>query len=1117
MGKAKAKAKAKPKGSSAKKKPAAAGKVTRAKVKIAVIRGLAEALDYDETPEQVMMLSARLADVAESQRGEAAAAVLEHTKKGSREARAYCKTIIAAAGGATTSDAADTFVRYCATMPRGRRAMRDAFVQVWRLATDAAALAGAVDNFLKSELDDPEILAAGVEAARYVGDEATAGAREKARAMAEKLAPLVADLAGGAPARKRAAVGLAVLSAEEKAHVYRRILVSPREFDEEHAIAAVLALTDDPETSTMALGAGIHDCRYHGKDEINEAWKKRVADGDGTLIARLVEIFDHVAGWATDDDPLEPYIHALYPAASRPEVFAMVQRSIASPSEVVREVTFEEWLRESEGQKGFTDEQIDALVRATIDIAVQGDNTNERRAANRALFYMAHPGACHAICEALRTQPTKKNDKLRWNLYFGLSHIDHPDVVPFLIDRLFVEDEEQWALMEAFEAKHGPGTQRHVLATLDARRGQPGVAQAAGLYADVLIDKKPTPRFLIELARVVAGWPVPEDVKDGRRLRYVLEQGAAAALSGRAIADARAFLAAADALPGPGYSDYAEVDRKEKSPRPLADPEIKKLVQKLQSGAMDKEAEAARAAAEAARAAGTPRELDDDELAALAGTSVESRVVTDAATHEVWFVDDAGTLSVYDGYEVGPAPCTASFALREGINELAMKDFVAGRDTIAERVLFMGAKKAGAIREVLRLGDRVLVFDGAGTDYWGDTHVSPAGFAFDTEAGAVRLFALLRDNPPDETSRVDPWYIDGKGAVKREYYAPLIGGGYNEDGTVKITVIGNELQVYCDDGAPEIEGKTYPDAAAAIAAVEAWEGALYADFSGQLMEMRLDKEATRAEDTVLAAYFEERYRTDDKDAPWHLRGLAEMWQAVVAAGLADQASDVSVAMGPPATEAEIAAYRAVVPEPLPETLVAVWRQVGGGGYTSSSRSIRFLSPAELLAQRDELRRTYRTWIEARMKGRARDARLERLPKLDVIAVADGEPLIVFDTAQEQGDGRCFASADSDWWESALGWCIATDINVELKRELERRIGDVFRLKLGQHPGPGTKRTRLEKGDKFWEAIVDGAQLMTRFGPKDAAGKASVKQLATAQAAADAFAKAVAASKAKGYR
>lgn len=1129
MGKAtpkpKAKARARTKATTRAKpraKPArrAAAGPRKAKVKVAVVRKLVGAIDHNkEVPEQVTALSYYLAElVAESQHGDAAAAVLAATRKGTPVARAYLQALIDRAAGATASPSADAVVQHCATMHRGRRGMRTAFVQIYRLATDAAALAGAVDNFMRSELDDPDLLAAGIDAARYLGDDAKAAEREAAHALAVRLAPLIADLGGTAPARKRAAVGLAVLPPDEQRHVYRRIVVAPRKYDKEHALAAVLALADDPTTSTMALGAAVHELRYHGGDDLVAAWKQRVTDGDTALIARLIELFDDVAVWTNDDDPLEPYIHALYPAGSRPEVFALAQRALASDRPIVRQTACEEWLRETEGQRGFTDAQIDALIRAAAAIAIEGDDTGDRRAANTALFYCAHPGAFSAIAEALRTAPTDRNDKLRWNLYFALSHIDHPDVVPLLIERLFVEDAELWALMEAFEAKHGHDTQRHVLAALDARRDDRGAAQAAGIYADVLIDKKPTPRFLIELGRIVAAWPARRDAMDGRRLRYILEQAAAAALAGRALADARAFLAAADALPGPAYSDYWEVDRDDKTPKPLADPDIKKLHAKLTSGALDREAEARRAAAARARAAGTPIELDDDGLAALAGTKVEHRLVTNAATHEVWFLDDGNNLVVYDGYEVVPAPCTAEFSrLREGINFLAVKDFMAGRDKLAERVLCMGAKKAGAVREALRFADRVLLYDGTGTDYWGDTHTDVAGFAFPDEAGAQRLFALLRDNPPADTVRVDPWYLAGKGAVRRCYYNPVIGGGYNEDGDAKIAIVGAEVQAVIDDGAPELAPGPYADHAAAIAAVEDWEGALYAELSGQMTKIRLDKDATRSEDTLLTAYFADRYRSDDQDAPWHLRALAEMWQAVVAAGLADQAPDVTIAIGPPATDAEIVAYQALVPEPLPDPLVAVWRQVGGAGFSTVSRAVRFLSPAELVAQRDDLRRRHRAWIESHMKGRARADRLAQIATLDVIAIADGDPLIVFDTTQAQRDGRCFATAASDWWESALGWQIATDINVQLVSELERRIGDVFRLKLGQHPGPGTRRTRLEHGDRFWEAIVDGAQLMTRFGAKTGAGKASVKALATEKAAADAYAKAIAAQKAKGYR
>ena len=55
------------------------------------------------------------------------------------------------------------------------------------------------------------------------------------------------------------------------------------------------------------------------------------------------------------------------------------------------------------------------------------------------------------------------------------------------------------------------------------------------------------------------------------------------------------------------------------------------------------------------------------------------------------------------------------------------------------------------------------------------------------------------------------------------------------------------------------------------AAVEDWEGALYAELSGQMVKISLDKGATRSEDTLLTAYFADRFRDDDKDAAWHLR------------------------------------------------------------------------------------------------------------------------------------------------------------------------------------------------------------------------------------------------------
>lgn len=1106
-------------------KPTKPGKPAKpAKIKIAVVRALEKCVDaYKEPNDQVAMLSRTLArEVPAAQHGAAAASVLAHTRKGTPVARGYLQALADAEAGHATSAGADVFVRHAATMPRGRRATRDAFAAIWRLAGDLEALEQAYLNYAKTELADPVVLAAGVAVARSRGDHAALAERESSLATSERVRPLVAGLTGEAPARKRAAAQLGTLAPEELWAVRARVVCGLRAFDEALAIEAIVALVDDPRASRLTLSSAIAETRYHGGDELVAAWKQRVAAGDDALVARLIELFDVTSEWATDDDHLEPYIHALYPAGGRPEVFAQVARGLASPNAAVREAICEEWLRESEGRAAFSDDQIDELFRAVVAISVHGDDTNDRRAANRALFYTSHPGSRHALIEALRTAPTANNDKLRWSLYYGLSHIDHPDVVPFAIERLYVEDQELWALLEVFEAKliaKAAAVHAQTIAALDARRAEAGAARAVTLYADALIAKRPSPRLLIDLAKMIAAWPDPADEQDRRRLRYVLEQATAAALGARLAGDARTFLARARALAPSAYSDYQQ-HRSKKTTTALAEPATKQDLARLESGELDRAAEAARDAAAAARVAGRPIPADDARLAALATCEIAWRLVTDRATHETWFFDQDGALHVYDGYEVGPAPCVVTGApLREGINFLAMQAFIAERAHVDERVVFMAVakKKGGRTREVLRLGDRVLVYEGSGPDYWEQIAVAPVGLAFPDEEGARRVFAMLVANPPDGTASVDPWYVDGKGAVTRKYYAPRPGGGYNRDGDATLAILGAELTGRVDDEVPPVPVGRHADHATAVAALEAWEGELLSARSGQLTKIWIDRSATRREDTVLQAFLDERYRDDTKDAAWHLRGLEDMWTEVVAAGLADQAPDVRIVMGPPASEADIAAYQALVPEPLPAPLLAVWRQVGGGGFATAHQRIQFLAPGELVATREALRARLATYAETRLKGSSRKATLARLAELDVIATSDDAPLILFDTRQRRDDHRCFVSADSDWWESALGWQIATDITAAFKRELERRIGDLFRLRLGQRPGASTRRAHLTKGDRFWEAIVDGAQLMTRAGVVDKAGKASIKQLASEAAAAASFDKLTKAQRAKGYR
>jgi hypothetical protein len=1088
-------------------KPAAKSAAAKkpAKVPVALLRKLEGALDQTDIAHQCVGLSNQLRALTAARATAAATAVLAQTRKGSPVARAYLTAIATAGDGPL--DAADVIARHCATMERGRQAMRPVFVATWRRAKDLAAVDDAYRNFARGIVDDPDLLAAGFEAARQLGNHLAAAERIAALERARRLAPLVGELTGAA--RERATRQLAPLPIEDRRHVYGRVLDAPSRYDQALAVAAVIASVDDPRVPDMALSAAIADMRYHGRDELLAAWRPRVAAADGALVTRLLALFEWTGLWATDAGQLEPFIHALYPAGGRPDVFAQVEGALASDRMVVREAVLGAWLREREGLGAFSDAQVDKLMRSAVAIAEAGTATNDQRAANRVLFYVGHPGARQALMDAIRNASTKKNDELRWNLYFGLSNLRHPSIVPFLIERMFVEREEYWALMEAIAARLDATTHRAVIAALSTRAGNADAAHAATVYAEVLVDKKASPRLLVELARAVLGWQ-PRTNDDGRRLRYVFEQATVAALTIRSPDDARAFLARGRELPDKGYSDYRVVDRDTKTPSPLAEPQVKKQLAALESGAIDKQLAEVRATADAARAAGKPIAADDARLGALAGCTVSRRLLDDRETRVVWFFDEVGALHVYDGYAVVPPPFQVVGTGSDGIAPDGMGPFIAGATIIDERVTMLDAKCTMA-RALIRIGDRVLVFDGNEVDTRGHIKLVVVGLKLPGYIATRDAVARFVANPPPGLKRVDPWYQEGAGVIRRGYFVPLPGG---HSASAELAVLDNAIDGPADDKAPALD-RRHASNEAAIKALQAWEAKVLAA-GGRMTSLWVDRGTTRREDTLLYVFLNDRCHTDTEGAAWQLRGLSEMVTAIELAGLRDQVPDVQVALGPPATAAELAAYQASVTEPLPAPLVEVWREVGGGTFRCDRTTIRFLSPSEVLAQRDALRAALRGWLEARLKGKKLAAQLAMVDGVDVIATRDGGPLILFDTRQRGADGRCFCTAGSTWWESALGWEIATEINIELKRELERRVGDIYRLRLGKRVGTGVRRLRLVKADKTWEAIVDGPQLLVRTLTAKSVGKPSIKTLADAAAAAAAFDTAVAAAKAKGF-
>ncbi len=759
--------------------------------------------------------------------------MLAETRSGSPVARAF---LTALGDTDKAGAAADEVVRYCATMERGRKALRNAFVAVWRKASDIEALDGAYKNFARGLLDDPGLLDAGVDAAAKLGDSAEAAALAARLERARRLRPLLAALAGTPAERKHARQDLAELSAPDRWHVYARVIDAPRTYDQDVAVDAVRTLADDPAVSDMALSSALVDMRYHGTDKLVADWKARIQQGDAALIQRVLGLFEWTALWATDDDQLEPLIRALHPAGGRPEVFASVEHALAGNSMVVRQAVLDEWLRAADGIRAFDDAQVDKLVRMTVTIAEAGRDTADRSAANRALFFTPHAGARTALMDAVRNASTANNEELRYNLYFGLSHISHPDVLPFLVERMFSERDEYWALLEALETKIDAAASVRVLGTLVERATDPNAIHAATVYADTLIHKKKSPRLLVDLAKVVIGWrPMTND--DGRRLRYVFEQATLAALDMMRPDDARTFLSRARELTDAPFSDYLVKDRDEKTPAAFEDAATKARIEALELGELDDQLAKLRASADAARAAGKPITADDTRLGMLAGCKVSGRFLDDRDTRVVWFFDDVGTLYVYDGYAIVAPSCQVAGTGGHGLAKQAMAGFVAGHPMIDERVLLLDNKSSRA-REIIRLGDRLLVLDGTGRDAALRIAMPAIGLKFQTTADARQMFERLVANPPKGTKRVDAWFADG--AVRRAYACQV---GSSDIAEARLAVIGREIDGVLDDRCPPLD-RVFGSEAAAIAAVEAWETRVLAN-GGRITHLWLDAEAAR--------------------------------------------------------------------------------------------------------------------------------------------------------------------------------------------------------------------------------------------------------------------------------
>ena len=678
-------------------------------------------------------------------------------------------------------------------------------------------------------------------------------------------------------------------------------------------------------------------------------------------------------------------------------------------------------------------------AKALIATELRHPSIHARNAAGHQLYRFSHPGAETFLIDALtdygvryaaakgpggavldhgKTEHDQLEDLVA-NLYAAVRGLRTPASREALVERLFAERRSYWRLGSAIGEIWTPDLHARVMQLLAERRD----ARAAGAYAYALHEfvKKGAP--LVDLAKLVREWQGDTEVARGF-LHYALVVGIWAALEARDYELVRLAHENAAWIAEPALSPDAFA-RGRAWQDPLDTEDGKRALAAALSGEAAAERTALQVAAKKARAAGKPNlKIKGAALGQLAGAQVATRLLHDAKTGEIWFRDREGVVHYFDGYDVVPAPFTARAVGFEGpAAELA------GEIALAERALWWG-HHAEEFRDAVRFGRRVLFA-------WGVNNGSFERYAlsFPDAAHAARAFAQLRANPAPGFTESEAYYLPGKGAIARTYY---VREGAGEPQRKTLAIVDGILE-----GAGDLGSE-----AAAIAEHTRRELAWLAG-GGVMASLEWADNRRRRTDLTVREWIGKRVRSDGKSAAWHVEALAEIGHY-----LADHHYKVplEVQLVSPATPADIAAFAASRTVTVPTALDTLWRTIGASSWRLGERGARLLAPLEVLARRPVARAAAEAYL-AKLAPAAAEQAAPLLRSLDVVVEAlDGRPLtFVADVARD--DDRVFTHAADHvhdfWWESSLGWMLATGLLSDLEDAIATSAPSVERLRYGE--------------------------------------------------------------------